>query len=218
MSNQEIKETGKKNGYFSIKTINPVVRFLTISDFLIISGFGLISPIFAIFIADSVEGGSIEVVGIAATIFLLTKSVSQIPAAYLIDKIRGERDDFWAMFLGSVIFSLIPISYIFISTPAELYIIQFFYGLSTAVTFPSWYAIFTRHIDKDREGLEWGAYNTLIDLGAAASAGMGGFLTSRFGFYPVFLVVSVISLIGSLFLLFVYQDMKSGGILVKNKK
>ncbi len=207
----------EKTGYFSIKKINSVIRFLTISDFLIISGFGLISPIFAIFIIDSIEGGSIEVVGIATMVYLLTKSLGQIPAAYLVDKIKGERDDFWAMILGSILYSFIPVVYLFVSSPMELYIVQFFYGLLVAFTFPSWYAIFTRHIDKDREGLEWGVYNTLIDLGAAAAAAMGGFLAAKFGFNYLFIIVAAISLVGSLFLAFIYKNMKVGHVLVRRK-
>lgn len=158
----EIKDNikdDKQGNYFSIKEISPVVRFLTISDFLIIGGFGLITPIFAVFIVENINGGSLEVVGIATTIYLLTKSVGQIPAAILIDKIKGEKDDFWAMLLGSIIFSLVPLLYLIIDSPIELYLVQFFYGLVVAFTFPSWYAIFTRHIDKNKEGLEWGIYN-----------------------------------------------------------
>ena len=205
----------KKPRYFSIKEISPVIRFLTISDVLIISGFGLISPIFAVFVVDNIQGSSLEVVGIATTIYLLTKSLGQIPAAYLIDKIRGEKDDFWAMIIGSIVFSFIPVAYLFVNTPSDLYIIQFFYGLAVAFTFPSWLAIFTRHIDRNKEGAEWGVYQTLIDLGAAGTAATGGFLAAKFGFAPLFLIVAAISLIGSLFLVFIYKNMRVGHILVK---
>ncbi len=194
--------------FFNIKKFNSVIRILTISDVITISGFGLISPIFAIFIVGSIEGGSIEVVGIAMTIFLLTKSLGQIPAGIIIDRIKGENDDFWAMFVGSLCYSLIPLLYIFISTPIQLYIVQFFYGLSVALTYPSWYAIFTRHIDHHREGIEWGVYNTLIDLGAAGAAAIGGFVASKFGFVPLFVVISMMSFIGSAFLLLIQKDLK----------
>jgi len=98
-----------KKDYFTLKKINPVIRFLTISDVLIIGGFGLVAPIFAIFITKSIEGGTVEVAGIAAAIYLLAKSLGQIPVAVIIDKIKGEKDDFWAVLIGSIIFSIIPI-------------------------------------------------------------------------------------------------------------
>ena len=46
--------------------INKVIRFLITSDFLLQSGWGLIGPIFAIFLTRQIEGGSLEMVGFVA--------------------------------------------------------------------------------------------------------------------------------------------------------
>ena len=172
--------------YFNIQSVSSVVRFLTISDVLIISGFGLIAPIFAVFITDTITGGTVAVVGVAATIYLITRSIGQIPLAALIDRIKGERDDFWFMFFGSIGISLVPLLYLVIQTPLQLYGVQFLYGLFGAIVFPSWMAIFTRHIDKGKEGIEWGVYQTLVDLGSATTALIGGFIAFRFGFDNLF--------------------------------
>ena len=204
MSNQKLK---KQPGYFSVKKINSVIRFLTLSDILIVGGFGLVLPIFAVYITESINGGTVEVVGIAMTIYLFTKSLGQIPVASIIDKIKGENDDFWVMFIGSIFYALIPLAYIFIKTPVELYVAQFFYGLAAAFVFPSWMAIFTRHIDKEHEGIEWGAYQTMVDLGSAVAASLGGLVAYRFGFNMLFIVVSISIFLGSMFLLGVRKRM-----------
>ena len=208
-------EKPKEENYFTLKDINPVIKFLTVSDILILSGFGLISPIFAVFIVDTIKGGNLEVVGIAATVYLLTRSLAQIPIANMIDKIRGERDDFWAMLIGSLVFSCVPLLYLLVSAPWQLYLVQFVYGLATASAYPSWFAIFTRHIDKEHEGIEWGAYHTLVDLGGAGAAALGGFLAYKFGFNYLFMLVSLVSLVGSLFLAGVYGRMRIGHIIFK---
>lgn len=200
-------------GYFLLKNVNSVIKFVTMADFMMVSGFGLIMPIFAVFIVQNIRGGSLEVVGLAMTIYLLVKSVGQIPAAFLIDKIKGEKDDFWAVIIGYFLYALLPLFYIFIKTPAQLYIIQIFYGLASAICFPAWYAIFTRHIDKDKEGIEWGVYNTLIDLGGALAASIGGFVASRFGFFPLFVIISIVMLVGVLLFTLVYKDMRPGHII-----
>ncbi|MCK5027723.1 MAG: hypothetical protein KAS07_04860, partial [Candidatus Pacebacteria bacterium] len=85
------------NGYFALRQINPVIKFLTVADILIIGGFGLISPIFAIFVLGSIKGGNIEVAGTAVALYLLAKSVVQIPTASIVDRIKGEIDDFWLL-------------------------------------------------------------------------------------------------------------------------
>lgn len=198
-----IEKKGNKKGYFRLSNINPVIKFLTISDIFVISGFGLVAPIFAIFITEQIAYGTVEVAGIAMAVYLFTKSLGQIPAATIIDRIKGEIDDFWTLFIGTIIFSLIPLCYIFIETAWQLYMIQAIYGLATAVTLPSWYALFTRHIDKKHEGIEWGIYQTLVDLGSAAAASIGGFVANRFGFTQLFIMVSFISFSGGLFLLFI---------------
>ena len=117
--------------YFSFP-INPVIKILTFSDLIAMSGFGLISPIFAVYLNDNIAGSNLEVVGFAMTIYLVVKSVSQLIFAELVDKIKGERDDFWMMFLGSVGYSAIPLCYLLANSPTDIYIIQFVYGIFSA--------------------------------------------------------------------------------------
>jgi len=201
------KKTPNFKNYF-LQGMNPVIRFLIISDTVIMGAAGLLGPIFALFIDDYIVGGNEMVAGIAAGIYLLTKSIMQIPIAYVIDKIKGERDDFWLMLIFSIMIALIPLSYLIISTPLELYIVQFFLGLFTAFTFPTYMAIFTRHIDKRKEGTEWGVYFTLVDLTSAAMAALGGYIASNFGFRSLIIAVSTFSVLGSLLLLPIRPYMK----------
>lgn len=209
------KKPAHSQQYLASGRIGEVIRFLTLSDILIMGGIGLITPIFAVFVTDHIENGTVEVAGLSTAIYLLTRSIFQVPIARFIDKKKGERDDFWAMFIGSLGVSLVPLLYIPIYLAWHLYLIQFVYGFFAALTFPSWMAIFTRHIDKDKEGLEWGVYRTLIDLSGAATASLGGFMAYRFGFTSVFIVISIFSFIGTFFLLSVYHDMSEGSILTK---
>ncbi|OGH90087.1 MAG: hypothetical protein A2469_00495 [Candidatus Magasanikbacteria bacterium RIFOXYC2_FULL_40_16] len=190
----------KKMKYLFLNDINPVIRFLIISDVVIIGAGGLLGPIFAIFVEDFVVGGNEVVVGIAAAIYLSTKSVLQIPTAHMIDRIKGERDDFWLMFIFSILSALIPLFYLIVRTPFELYAVQFLLGLFTSITFPTYMAIFTRHIDKHKEATEWGVYFTIIDITSAVLAALGGFVAGYFGFQVLICMVVFLSVVGSLLL------------------
>ena len=198
-----------------MKKVNPVVRLLTISDIFMLSAFGLISPILSIFYLRNIPGAGIETAGIASTIYLLTRSLFQLPVAHLIDRIRGERDDIFVMVIGSFFTSLVPLCYIAAHSTAHIYLIQFFYGLSQAMTYPSWLAIFTRHIDRDKAGLEWGMYYTLTDLSGATVAALGGIMAQKLGFAPLFVVVSIVSFFGAGWLLALRLEMDGEK---KNKK
>jgi MFS family permease len=187
--------------HYFLKDINPVIRFLIISDTLLIGAAGLLGPIFALFVEDFVVGGDESVAGIAAGVYLFSRSVLQLPIAQFLDKIRGEKDDFWLMFCFSVLFATVPLLYIFINTPIQLYIVQFVLGFFSAFTYPAYMAIFTRHIDKGKEGTEWGVYYTLTDVVSAALAVIGGYVAASAGFHVLIVVVVLLSILGALMLL-----------------
>lgn len=195
--------------HYLLQEINPVIRFLIISDVLVIGAAGMLGPIFAFFIKNFIQGGNEQVAGIAAAIFLITKSVFQIPIATVIDKIRGEKDDFNIMVPFSILMSLTPLLYLVISQPWQLYLVQLLLGLFTAMTFPSYMAIFTRHIDKTKEGIEWGVYFTLSDLVSAGLAVIGGYMAYTVGFNALIISVAAISTLGSLMLIFIKPYIKT---------
>ncbi len=193
------KRPVKVKHYF-LKEINTVVKLLIASDIVLIGSYGLLTPVFALFVEDFVRGGNATVAGVAAGIYLFTKSAFQIPVAVLLDKIKGEKDDFYFLFFGSIAMSLIPLSYLFVYEPWHLYLAQFALGIFTALTFPSFMAMFTRHIDSKKEGTEWGVYYTLTDLASASLSAVGGYLASVYGFHWLIIAMVTLSVSGSLML------------------
>lgn len=181
--------------------MNPVIRWLIAGDVIYYAGAGLLGPIFALFVEDFIAGGGAAVAGTAAAIYLITKSIAQIPAGALVDKICGDRDDFWFMFGGLLVASLVPLSYLVISTPAELYMAQFVLGIALAFNFPSFMALFTKYIANNKEATVWSMYFTLTDLAMAIAAAVGGYVAVTFGFNAVIIGVSTIGTIGTLLLL-----------------
>ena len=191
-----------------MRKVNSLVKVLTYSDVLIISGWGLVSPIFAVFVAEQIPGGNIELVGLATSVYLVLKSFLQIPVARFIDKHRGETDDLLIMALGTLVVSTVPFLYYHISSAIQLLLIQIVYGIGAAMITPGWNAIFTRHIDSHREAQEWSLYNSMVNLGAALAGALGGFLAEKFGFQTLFLVVGAVCIAGTSLLYFVYQDIR----------
>lgn len=171
------------------------------SDMLIVGAAGMFSPLYALFVEDFIVGGNEIVIGISMSIYLVSRSVLQIPIATLIDKIKGERDDYNFMVIFSIAGGLLNLGLLAISSIWQLYLINMLMGVFTAITYPSYMALFTRHIDKNMEGTEWGVYYTFTDLSTAALAGVGGYLASAFGFRNLILIVSALSVIGGFLLI-----------------
>jgi len=172
------------------------------------SGWGLVNPILAVFVADQIVGGDVKLVGLSMTVYFMVKSFLQIPVAKWIDGGKGERDDFWVMITGSLLISLSAFLFMWAKLPWHVYVIQMVNGLGGALSYPPWLAIFTRHIDKNKEAFEWSLYYTAVDLGAALAAGLGGFLAVFIGYRFLFCLVGIVSLIGTFFLAGIMDRLK----------
>ncbi len=177
--------------------MNKTLKLLILSDIFVFSGFGLISPILAIFINDHLVGGSISSAGLASAIFLVTHSILQIGFAYKFNP----KDRIWMLILGTAIISLIPFGYIFSTRVWHVYLIQLVYGIGAAFAYPSWASLFTANLEDGKRGLQWSVYSSSVGIGTAITAAVGGLLAQRVSFELVFVLTGIISLFG-LFILF----------------
>ena len=75
--------------------INSVVRTLIFSDFYLNAGLGFFAPIYAVFVTQSIQGGSLSAIGIATAIGQVTKSILQIPISRYLDRNHAEYDDYY---------------------------------------------------------------------------------------------------------------------------
>ncbi len=181
--------------------MNWVIKVLIASDFLIWSSNQLFSPIFAVFITLEVLGGSVEVVGIAMALYLVVKSIFEIPVGIFIDRSTSEKDDLYTAIIGTVLTAVALFSYNFVTEVWHLYLVQTFYGIAAAISHPGRYSIFTKHIDSSKEAFEWSMYDVFLGLGMAAAAALGGFMADIYGFNSLFNIAAVFTLSGAFLLL-----------------
>lgn len=199
------------------KTINKIVKTLILSDFFLNLGWGLLAPVFAIFILQKVAVNDIaeatRIAGFAALTYWITKSFIEIPIGYFLDKAKGEKDDFWVMFAGYFVVAVAPLGFLFATTQWHIYLLQILHAVGMAMSLPSWLAIFTRHIDKGKEAFEWSMETTSIGAGAGIAGGIGGIIASYLGFNAIFIIISILSMFSAFLLLIVRND-----IFLNNRK
>jgi MFS family permease len=188
--------------------INRIIKYLILSDLVFWSGWGLFNPVFAIFVIEKIEGGDAFVVGAAVAIYWIVKALLRTPIGIFLDSLSGERDDYFFLVLGLFVVALIPFGYYFSSQPWHIYLLQAVHGVAMAVSLSGWYSIFTRHIDKGKEGVEWGIQATTYGLGIGISGLIGGWAVTKFGFEPVLILVGIMGLIGVLILLGLRNEIK----------
>lgn len=185
--------------------MNKPLRTLIISDLFILSSFGLVQPIFSIFILNNIAGATIASAGMAITIQLFTKSLLQIIVGKWTDDEKGNCRELYAMLAGSLLISAVPLGYIICKNVTGLYIIQMLYGLGQALAYPSWKVLFNRYINQDKAGYEFSIYDTVVGFGVAASAAIGGYFAQTYSFLPLFIAVSILSFFGTMFLVYIFK-------------
>lgn len=182
-------------------TINLLLMFLLIVNI----GDALFSPLMAVFITRSVEGGTLATVGFCLAIYSVVKSLVQIPIARIIDAHKGERDDFSLLLIGSILTMIVTYSYMFVRVEYHLFILSTISGISVAFMMAAYYAIFSRHVDKGKESYEWSLLSVgPLTVASAIGASIGGMFTDRFGFHLTFFVAGSLCAMATASLMFLY--------------
>lgn len=173
--------------------MNRTIKLLLLSEIFVMTGFGLIEPILAIYINGNIAGGTIFAAGLASMLFLMTKSVVQLPFSKYVDS--HNKKITW-LIIGTFIITLVPFVYIFASDITTIYIAQIIHGIGSALAYPTWLSLWGTNLDKNKEGFEWSLYSTLTGIGTAATAAVGAAISEFIGFAATFVIVGLMSLIG----------------------
>lgn len=197
--------------------INKTIRFLIISDFFLFFAVGLLTPIFAVFILKNIDN-RIEVIGYAVSCYWITRVLAVVPLSRLMDKIKGEIDEYAFMIAGTFLISIIPLFYIISTESWHIYLLQFINGLANSMAIPAWRILFTNHIDTRVVGFEWSLEDIGVGIATAVSASVGAYVAGKFGFNILFGAISFFGLV-SVFTLLMLSKEKKGIIrnLLRNK-
>ena len=181
--------------YLSVDTpIGRLVRFFVLSDLILIAGWGLVEPIFSIFILDHVRGATLVTIGTSAAIYWILRSIIQLPLARHLDRKKSETRSFYTLVLGLVIASLSATLFSFVVEAWQLYAVQAFHAVGFSFYVTAWAGIFSRHLDKGNISFEWALDNTALTVASGVSGFLGSIVAARFGFESVFLIASVFSM------------------------
>lgn len=177
---------------------NRVIKVLIATDVTLMTGLGFITPIFAIFVADRIVGGNLEVVGYAAAVYWITKSIVIIPFGSYLDRNHGEKDDLFFILIGSLLAAVSVFGYIFATLAWHVYALQALYAVGMGMNIPGYTAIFTRHIDKGKEAFDWSVRSALIGFATGIAGALGGVIAQTWGFNTLFVLVGAIVFVSAL--------------------
>ncbi|MFA6354583.1 MAG: MFS transporter [Candidatus Paceibacterota bacterium] len=182
--------------------VNKVVKFFVLADLLLMSGWGLIGPIFSIYIIEKIAGATLLTVGVGTVIYWTVRSVLQLPVANYLDKKMGEADDLRVLIAGLFLASISALLFIFVNTSWQLYSVQILQAIAFSLYAPAWSAIFSRHLDRDRISFDWSLDTVALGLMAGISGFLGAWVAG-YSFATLFIFTSLFTAAAAFVLLIV---------------
>lgn len=177
--------------------INPLVKSFIISEAFLWSAWNFFAPIFAIFVASTIKGGSIEFAAMAFSAHLIARVLTELVESKYLPK-ASERQKIKITIIGLLLMSF---SYVGLAFSSEIFHVFLFYsfaGIGIGIASPAKNSLFSTHLDKNKESSEWGLYDAVVLIGAALATALGGFIAAQYGFKTLFILSAVLNLIGIL--------------------
>lgn len=195
--------------------MNSVVKAFIISETFFWSSWNTIMPIFAVFVDKDIIGGNVEIAATSVSVHLFARMLVELVIAKMLGT-RNETDKFIFTIMGTTI---VAISFVGFALSYDVLPLYFFYalaGVGMGVASPGKYSLFSTHLDKNKESVEWGIYDAITLFGMAIAAALGGFIAKLYGFRTLFLIAAVFTFVGSLpYFLYLHH---SDGRLIKMRR
>lgn len=181
--------------------VNRVIKYFVLSDLFFWGGWGLINPIFALFVVGRISGASVVTVGIATALYWVVKALAQIPLALYLDRRDRDHFDLHFLIIGLMFAGFIAMLFPLVTDIGLLYALMVFQGIAYGIYTPSWSAVFSRHLDKNHYAFDWSLDSTTVGLSSGAAALIGGAIAGVLGFDMVFVLTGFFSFASGLLLL-----------------
>lgn len=168
-------------------------KILLKSDYVMVFGTGLLGPLFAVF-TEKIGGDILDISWVWATYLIVTGVVIVVVGKISDRKIAKEK----FVVAGFALSAALTFGYLLVSTPLHLFFLQFGLGIATAISYPTWDALYANYEDRKHAGYAWG----LVDGGEQIIPGIaiiiGGLIIHFFSFQTLFIVMGLIQTWGAL--------------------
>lgn len=175
---------------------------LIIASAIVYVSVGIFTPAWYLFLSQ--KGGSSEF-GLALGIMAIAGGIT----AYFAGRLADLRHKPKLLFCSYVLFSLITLGYIFISSPITIYFLQAIYGIVGAVIVLLENVMISVYTPPDKRGRSMGLLSGVQQIGVGIFMIIGGGLVSIMGISAIFVLVSILMLVGAVVVLTIDSSVKN---------
>jgi MFS family permease len=175
------------------------VVLVSLAIFFADASHSTIIPIFPAF-AQQI-GASLSMLGSYGSVSALTVLLLSLPMGRFSDR-YGRRS---MMIPGLIFFIVVPLSYLFATSPFHLYPIRMMLGLGAGLIFGNGFLLMTEVADPSFRNTAQGIYMTSMGIGFTMGPLVGGFTAKYYGVTTSFLFSAVFATLSLLLLYFVQE-------------
>lgn len=173
---------------------NQIVKSYILSESLLWAGWSLIIPIFAIFVVENIENGSIEIAAMGFSTYLVVRVIFELISGQYLSK-SSDKKKFLITVTGLICISVAYIGFALTETVAEVFFFYATAGLGMGIASPAKNSLFSMHLDKNKESTEWGITEASVFICMALATTAGGLLAQRYGFDTLFYIAAIVNLL-----------------------
>lgn len=175
--------------------VNSVVKAFIISETFLWSAHHFITPILSIFVARDVSGGNVKIAATTFSVFLIVRVIFELMSGRLLEG-KNDRSKMLTTILGMSVITVGYASYALTQNITHLFISACITGIGLGIASPAKNALFSVHLDKNRETMEWGVRDSAVFGSMAVAAALGGFIADEYGFTTLFTAAAILNSIG----------------------
>lgn len=173
----------------------------------------MLGPIYAIFV-EKIKGGILEA-SYAIAIFSISAGILIFIISKWEDKQKHKEN---LLPIGYLLNSIGFFSYMFVTKPVHLYIVEAIFGFGIAVLSPLYDGLYSKNMDKGKYVSEWGAWESMSYIISSLAALSGGFLVSYFGFEVLFFTMFILSLVSVFVSLALVRETRLKSVELKKRR
>ncbi len=179
--------------------ITKEIALLSLAIFFADASHSTVIPIFPGFAQRA--GASLSMLGSYSSVAALTMLFLSLPLGRLSDRHGRKR----MMIPGLVLFILVPLSYMLVTSPLHLYPIRLFLSLAVGLIFNNGFLLMTEVSDPGFRNTAQGMYMTSMGIGFTVGPLIGGLTTKLYGSDVSFMISAGFGALSLLLLFFVRE-------------
>ena len=174
---------------------NPFIKSFILSEVFLWSAWNFIIPIFSVYVATQLTGGNIQTASFAFSFYLIARVIVELISSFFLEKTK-DKQKLMVVIAGNCLLSVAYLGFAFFMNIQLFYFFFIVAGIGLGIGTPAKNCLFSAHLDKNRETTEWGMYDAIVFIGMALAASLGGLIANQYGFSTLYILASIINIIG----------------------